>query len=386
MAHILIVHTRYQIPGGEDAVVESEVGLLRAHGHRVTLYQRDNAELQQQPAWTVAVNTLYSRRAQRQLGEELDRHRPDLVHVHNTFPLLSPAIHHSIKARGLPCVQTLHNFRLFCLQAQFLRGGRVCEDCLGHAPWRGVVHGCYRGSRAASAVTAAMLGTHRLLGTWQRLIDRYIALNDFCRELFIRGGLPAERIAVKPNFLDAPALADPLQPRHGAPLFVGRLSDEKGIATLIEASRQPGLPRIDVVGSGPLQAQVAAAPGLRLIGPLPAAEVYRRMLDAPVLLLPSLWYENFPRTLVEAWAHATPVIASRIGALATLIDEGHTGLLTEPGSPADLARALRWAMDHPVEMRRIGAAGHRRQQRDYSAAANHARLLEIYREAGLKSA
>jgi glycosyltransferase involved in cell wall biosynthesis len=388
---ILVAHNAYRQRGGEDMVVDAEVALLRQHGHAVQLLLQHNDDIDDRAGTggraALALQTLWSRRSTAALHAAVAAQRPEVVHVHNTFPLLSPSLYWACAAAGVPVVQTLHNFRLACPQAMFLREGRVCEDCLGRLPLPAVRHGCYRGSRAQSAVLAGMLVLHRGLGTWQHKVARYIALNDFCRDKFIAAGLPAARLVVKPNFVDAPPPAG--LPRRGF-LFVGRLAPEKGIATLAEAWRRHADRRdvqrdvqheLTVAGSGPEAARLAGLARLQAPGALAPPEVRRLMDGALALVLPSLWYENFPRTLVEALAAGLPIIASRIGALAGLVQEGRTGLLFEPGNAADLARTLAWAEAHPHEMARMGEAARADFEAHYTPARNLAQLLAIYRQA-----
>jgi len=372
---ILIVHNAYQQRGGEDSVVEAEVELLRAHRHTVELHQKDNAEIAGMSRWHLLTATIWSRRTVADMGSILGRARPDLIHVHNTFPLISPSLYWAADQAGIPVVQTLHNFRLFCPQAMFLREETVCEDCLGHVPWRGVTRACYRGSVAQSAVLAGMVTTHRVLGTWRNKVTRYIALNEFCRRKFVEGGLPAERVMVKPNFVD---FAAPPAGERSDFLFVGRLSAEKGIRTLVDAALKIPEARFAVAGSGPEAGLLAAAANLRALGPLPSAAVRERMVAARVLVLPSIWYENFPRTLVEAFGCGLPVIASRIGALAELVEDGVTGLLFEPRNADDLASKLRWAHSHPAEMARMGRAARAHYETHFTAAGNYRQLMAIY--------
>jgi glycosyltransferase involved in cell wall biosynthesis len=245
-------------------------------------------------------------------------------------------------------------------------------------PWRAVAHRCYRGSAAQSAAIASMLVLHRAIGTWRDRVTRYIALNDFCRERFVAGGLPARRVVVKPNFVRAGAPPD--GPREGL-LFVGRLSAEKGIETLAAAlARSPDL-SVRVAGDGPAAGRLREVPNAELLGALPVAAVMQLMERAGALVLPSVWYENFPRTIVEAFAKGLPVIASRLGAMAELIEDGRTGLLFEPADPEDLAARMRWAVAHPQQMREMGERARRTYLERYTPEANMRRLDEIYREA-----
>jgi len=375
---VLIAHNAYQQHGGEDIVADAEAQLLREHGHEVLTYRRHNDELAHIGRLQAAVDTLWSRRTTRELGELLRAQRPDVVHVHNTFPLISPSLYAAAHEAGVPVVQTLHNFRLLCPQAMLLREGKVCESCVGHAPWAGVVHACYRGSRAQTGVLAGMLVLHRALGTWATKVQRYIALNNFCRDKFIEGGLPAARIVVKPNFVDLPAPA--ALPRRGL-LYVGRLAPEKGIATLAQAAR--GLPpgSLRVAGTGPEAERLAGLPAVVMLGALSAEQVAQEMAQAVALVVPSLWYENFPRTLVEAFACGLPVLVSRLGALESLVEHGRTGLHVQPGDAAAWATALQAALDDAPRMAAMGAAARELYEREYTAAANHGMLLAIYQDA-----
>ena len=387
-ATILVVHERYRQGGGEDVVVAAETALLARHGHRVETLILDNDVIPDPPRRReqvgLAIGAVWSRSSVARLRHELRLLRPDVVHIHNTLPLLSPAIYSVCRREGVATVQTLHNYRLICPAATLFRDGGPCEDCVGKfLAWPGILHACYRGSRAQSATVAAMLSTHRLLGTWRRDVDRYIALTEFARDFFVRGGLPAERVAIKPNFVDP----DP-GPGVGGDgfLYAGRLAPEKGVATLVQAfATLPSGARCRIVGDGPLRDNVAQAIGagaaLELAGALPRGEVLHSMRTARAVIVPSTWYEMFGLTVVEAFASGRPVIASRIGTLAELVDDGRTGLHFRAGDPVDLARAVTWAQGHTAEMRSMGAAARREYEDRYTAEVNYPALVEIYRTA-----
>lgn len=377
---VLLVHNAYQQSGGEDSVVADETALLRRKGHEVVEMRRDNDDIRRMGRAELVADTWWSRDAHREATGLLLRHRPDVVHVHNTFPLVSPSLYWACADAGVPVVQTLHNFRFACPQAMFLREGRVCEDCLGRMPWPALRHGCYRGSRPQTAVVAGMLALHRTLGTYRTRVSRYIALNEFCRSKFVQAGLPASRIEVKPNFADIERVDDAAA-RDGF-LFVGRLSPEKGMHTLDAAWALQGAGRrLRVAGVGAQDAALATRAGVTMLGALTQAQVLREMRAALALVLPSIWYENFPRTLVEAYGAGLPVIASRIGALADLVEHGVTGLLFEPGDADALGRALNWAAVNPARMAEMGANARARFEALYTPDINYARLTEIYRSA-----
>jgi glycosyltransferase involved in cell wall biosynthesis len=381
-ARVLMVHNAYQQRGGEDSVVDSEVALLRTHGHEVHVYARHNDDIDGGSKLSVAAQSVWSGRTSSDISAIMASFRPDVMHVHNTWPLVSPSVYWAAKRLNCPVVQTMHNFRLMCPQAMFLREGRICEDCLGHVPWRGVLRGCYRESVAQTAVLASAVTFHKSIGTYDRAVTSYIALNAFCRNKFIEGGLPADRIVIKPNFVE-----DTGQPqwdeRHGG-LFVGRLSVDKGVDVLLEALKA-GASRVDVIGAGDLQDKVKAQLGEAALGFLPVGEILQRMRQASYLVVPSLWYENFPRILVEAFSCGLPVVASRLGALAELVEEGQTGLLFEPGNARDLTVKLQWAQGNPDAMRQMGQRAREVYETRYTPDINYKRLIEIYDQAIIRT-
>lgn len=376
---VLFVHNRYQQRGGEDSVVDAEIALLRNYAHEVDFYERHNDGIEGVSRLGLLCQTMWSKITTAELTKRLEVLQPDVIHVHNTFPLISPSLYWAASRAKVPVVQTLHNFRLLCPQAMLLREERVCEDCLGHVPWLGIMRGCYRESKLQSAVLTGMLSLHRGLGTYQNKVTRYIALNDFCRAKFIEGGLPAERISVKPNFVNM--LAPDFNGRRGGMLFVGRLSSEKGISTLANAAGRLSDVSFSVIGTGPDEGLFSHLSNVHLLGFHDQEAVCAAMCRATCLIMPSIWYENFPRTLVEAFACGLPVIASRLGAMAELIEDGRTGLLFEPGNEIDLAEKIAWAESHPDTMRRMGDAARAEYEAKYTPEINYHQLMEIYTEA-----
>jgi len=384
---ILLVHNRYQQPGGEDVVFEQERQLLENAGHRVATYCRNNSEIDDSSLvkrLQLVKNTVANPQSRDEILQLLGKENFDLVHVHNTFMLISPVIYSACQQAGVPVVQTLHNYRLLCPAATFYRQGHACEECTQHGVWRGVQYGCYRDSRAATAAVALMLTVHRRRHTWTDCVDTYVALSKFARSKFVDGGLPADRIRVKPNFVQP----DPGQRGNGSgtyAAYVGRLSPEKGLATMLSAWKLLGnrVPLV-VVGDGPmyvgLQKQVREQ-GLTSIsfrGRLPRAEAQAVVKDARFLILPSACHENFPMGMAESFACGVPVICSRLGALEELVDDGRTGLHFTVGSAEDLAAKVDWAWANPDRMREMGAQARREYETRYTAERNYPLLMDIY--------
>ncbi len=376
---LLVVHNRYHYRGGEDTVVDAEVALLRQHGHQVMLYTRDNRELASMNQREAATDVLWSRRTETDIRRIHLEYTPDLIHAHNTFPLISPSLYAVAHQMKIPVVQTLHNFRLLCPQAMLLRNGSSCEDCIGHLPWRAVLHRCYRNSLPQSAITAAMIFMHRIRGTWQTEVTRYIVLNQLCRDKFVEGGLPFERMRIKPNFVrvvEKPEWHD----RHGG-LFIGRLSAEKGLHTLAAAVQRLPPVQIDVYGKGPLQSLVGETPGLCYKGFHESTVLQARLREAAYLVMPSTGVESFGLAAIEAFACGTPVIASRHGGLKEIVVQGKTGLLVPPGDAGALAQAIAYAESHPTEMLAMGRAARQVYLERYTPETNYVQMIRIYREA-----
>ncbi len=379
---ILLCHNYYQLRGGEDQCFEDEAALLESHGHEVLRYTRHNDDIASMGSLQAARQTLWSSRTYRELRVLLARHRPDVVHCTNTFPLISPAAYYAARAEGVPVVQAVHNYRLLCPKAQFLRDDRVCEDCLHRRiPWPAVLHKCYRDNRMASVAVSALVAWQRLSGMTRRLVTRFYTLSDFARNKLIEGGLPGDRIDVKPNFLfDMPDMGTG---RGGHAAFVGRLSPEKGVSTLLAAwAAQTNLPPLRIVGDGPLAEDVQAAAGtdprIEWIGQQPLAKVCRILADAACLVMPSVCYETFGRTVMEAFAVGTPAAVSRLGAMAELVDEGRTGTTFAPGNADALADSVLALLADSERLAAMRTAARAEFEQRYTAEANYGMLCGIY--------
>jgi glycosyltransferase involved in cell wall biosynthesis len=386
---VLFVHNRYQERGGEDAVFEAEASLLEANGHRVGRLVFDNRDLPEAPSAVDALRlgaaTVWSRPARRRLKQALAELAPEVVHFHNTFPQVSPAAYSVCHDAGAAVVQTLHNYRLVCANGLLYRDGAPCEECVGRrVALPALRHACYRGSRAQTGAVVSMLALHRLRGTWGKDVDVYIAPSQFLRDKLIEGGLSAERIAVKPNFLEP----DP-GPKTCAgdyALFVGRLTPSKGVETLLDAyRRRDDLPPLHVVGDGELSSAVedAAHRDDRIVyrGRLGREGVMAEMGGAACLVFPSRLYESFGLVAIEAMASGVPVVASNLGAIPEIVAGGRTGVLFEAGNADDLGEKLACAASSPATLQWMGAAARAEYLCKYGGERNYELLIEVYERA-----
>jgi len=383
---ILLVHNTSQQPSEEDVVFGQERQLLERAGHKVLTYCRSNWEIAGYSGLkrlALAKRMVWARDSRQEVARLLHCEKPDLVHVHNTFLMVSPSIYSACREAHVPVVQTLHNYRLLCPAAEFYRDARVCEECARGGLWHGVLHGCYGRSRAATSAVALMLAVHRRLHTWNGGVDLFIAPSEFSRRKFIEGGIPADKISVKPNF----ALADPgCRSQAGVyALFVGGLSPGKRVLTLLTAWQRLFVPvPLLIIGGGPerkpLQAYAerAGLTGVLFLGHLPHDEVVAALKGAQFLVFTSEWYENFPMTIAEAFACGVPVICSRLGAMQEIVADGRTGLHFTPGHPDDLAQKVEWAWTHPEQMAEMGRAARAEYEAKYTAERNYETLMETY--------
>ncbi len=385
---IVVCHNYYQQPGGEDQVFAEEVELLRGRGHDVVTFTLHNDEIKKRggPMGLVALvgDTVWNRGVHGQIRSLVQREKPQVVHFHNTFPLMSPASYYAAREGGAAVVQTLHNYRLMCPNGLFLRDGKVCEDCLGRTPWPAVVHKCYRDARGASAVAATMLTVHRAMGTYRDAIDVYVALTEFSRAKNVEGPVPAHKCVVKPNFINIDRGAG--DGAGGYALFVGRLDPGKGLEVLLDAwGRIKGERRLKIIGDGALaplaRAAADADPRIDYVGRRPLEEVYLAMGEAGFLVVPSTWYEGFPRIIVEAYCKGAPVLASRLGALEEVVVDGETGLHFSPNDAADLAETINLAFSSPENLARMRRAARDRFESRYTADENYRQILAIYQRA-----
>lgn len=379
---ILIVQNHYIGFAGDDVVVANESSLLSAKGHEVSLWSVHNKDLTTLSSRIhTALSLTYSRQSKAGLSRHIAEFRPDVMHCHNLFPQITVSAYDAAAEADIPIVQTLHDFRSVCCINGFLfRNGRICELCVAGSSYWGAWHRCYRNSGLGSFVAAHALDRQRRAETLQQRVGRFIVLSEPSRRRFIAAGLPGERIVVKPNFMSDPG-TPPAFSRQGA-LFVGRLSPEKGLQTLVKAWEGIEFP-LRILGGGPLPLCISSdlSRWISVLGHRPHAEIGPAMRQARFLVMPSEYIEGFPMVIVEAFANGLPIIASRLGTMADVIEDGVTGLHFTAGDPDDLAAKASWAITHCDRMAEMGAAARRVYENRFSEETNYHVLLKIYRDA-----
>jgi glycosyltransferase involved in cell wall biosynthesis len=386
---VMLVHNRYRsaMPSGENRVVDQEAEALTAAGHEVILFEKHSDEIE---GWSWAkkaslpARVAWSRETHHDLKVSLRQYRPDVVHVHNTFPLLSPAVLYACRDAAVPVVATIHNYRLACASGDFFRHGTVCHDCARGLPVPAVLHGCYRGSRLASAPAALATGVHR--SAWRSLVSAYVFISASQRDLLAGFGLAQDRIFVRHNLI--PRRNKPEAPRGPTVVYAGRLDEAKGLRLLMagwdryhSSSNRRGL-RLVVAGAGPLQDEVAAwastRPSVEMVGQVDSGRCSELISQARAVLVPSAWEETFGLVVVEAMAVGTPSIAAGHGSFVELINPGVDGVLFRPGDPAALAVAVADVEAHPEQYEAYGEQARKTYEQRFDPDQSLKHLLEIY--------
>jgi len=383
---ILLVHNFYQQFGGEDQVVLHELERLKEK-HDVYFYSRHNNDLLQLGAIgkvSAVMGTLDSQRTRADIRALVRESRPDVAYLHNIYPLISPSIYHVLHSLGVPIVQVIHDFRPLCANGWFYNEGGVCERCKTGNYLHAIRHRCYKGSYAYSALYAAALTYMRGSGALEK-VDAFVCLTEFARRKLLSAGVPGERLFVRPNCIDA-ATIEPAVGSGDYIGYIGRLSKEKGVWTLIHAMERVCGPVLKLAGTGPEESAIRdyieakRIKNIQLLGFISGTERQEFLRNCMFSIMPSQWYEMFPMVLLEVWASGKPVIGSRLGATADLIEEGMTGLLFESGDPVDLARKIDSLYRTPERVARMGSQARALVERKYSPAASHSLLMQIFHQ------
>ncbi|WP_211831078.1 glycosyltransferase family 4 protein [Kistimonas asteriae] len=380
-----MVHNRYQVHGGEDVVFENEKNLLAFNSFSVSEYVVTNTSIN---GFLDQVKTLkdvkFSEQQRRIISERVSLLNPCLIHAHNIFPLLTPSIFHACQDAGVPVVYTLHNFRNLCPTATLMDDGKICERSLQASSWWTVPKRVYRNSLIGTAALAYMVDYHKSKGTWQTHVDRYIALTEFAKAKFIAGGFPADKISVKPNFIEDPQKGNKIiEKKGGYAVFVGRLSEEKGLSILLEAWKAINYP-LKIIGDGPMKSfvekQSANNLNIQFLGFQNTSTIFYLLQNADFMIMPSTWYETFGLVMIEAFANGTPALVSNIGSMAEIVSDGKTGLHFEVGNPDSLAEKAEYLILHPKITREMGVNSRQEYLQKYTPEINIEILLDIYRQ------
>ena len=408
---VLMAHNYYQQPGGEDGVFAAEIAMLKEKGHSVIEYTEHNDRIREMSPLAVFRDTLWSSYTYKRFVKLIKKEKPDIAHFHNIFPLISPSAYYACKKMGVPVVQTLHNYRLLCPGAIFYRDKKICEKCIGNPfpiyqtsqdykdshffqasritghrlnifPWPAVRYGCYHKSVLHSFAVSLMLFLHRVFGTWRSKVDAFIALTEFGRMKFIEGGLSEDKIFVKPNFISS----DPGKREKAGDyaLFVGRLTREKGLYTLLEAWETIKDASLKIVGDGPLMDELKDytvkrnMKNVEFLGSIEKEEVFSFMKNADFLVFPSEWYETFGLVGIEAFSCGVPVVASSIGAMKDIIKDLHSGLTFEAGNASSLKNKIKYLLENKEKIEVLGKNGRMEFENKYTFQMNYNILINIY--------
>ena len=381
---ILQIHNSYIFKGGEDTVVEQERNLLVENGHEVFQLKKKNKEeiINLIDKLKVAKNLSYSYAAKNIVYNEIKKINPEIAHIHNTFPLWSASVFDACIENNIPIVLTLHNYRTICANGLFFRKKKVCEQCLNRSPYHSVLYGCYQNSRIKSLPVAKMIDDNQKKNTWSKKINRFIALTNFAKKKFIQANFPEEKIRVKPNFSSTQILSDTTNNALKKNcIYVGRLSEEKGITTLLKAWEKINFP-LKVFGDGPLNHRLNKnQPNINFIGDQPRNIVIEEMKLSKFLIFPTEYYEGFPMTILEAFESGLPVLASNIGSVSEIIKDKYNGVLFETGNIHDLRTKINWLLSNSNECQKIANNALKECAIKYSKEENYKTLIKIYEEA-----
>lgn len=383
--NILLIHNKYQQKGGEDVVFQVEGELMASHGHQVERLLFDNSQIKTtRDVILSGIGSVYNVQSAHRIEAVIRFFRPDVIHVHNFFPLASPAVFFVAARHQIPVVVTLHNYRLICPSYTLYHDGKIYEKSVDKIfPLDAVLKGVYRESKVQTASTVLMTGLHKLGGTWKNKVDRYIALTRFAKNKFLHSslGVSASQLVVKPNFTDDLGVGE--RQRENFFLFIGRLTGEKGIETVLESAAAGGY-KLSIIGDGPLKEMVethaATYPNIEYLGFRQKPFIISQLKKCKALIFPSVWYEGFPMTILEAFSTATPVICSRLGGMAEIVEDKINGLHFHAGNSADLTEKVNSLHTDAEFAGALGRKARADYEEKYTPEKNYLQLLSIYEE------
>jgi glycosyltransferase involved in cell wall biosynthesis len=381
---ILLIHNFYQQFGGEDAAALADKALLESHYEDVLFYTRDNSEIHDF-TWVnkllFPAQVFYSRRTKRDLQKIVKERRPNIALIHNFFPLVSPSVYHFLHSRGIPIIQVIHDFRFFCPNGWFFTQGQICERCKAGNYLNAVRFRCYRDSYLSSTLAASSIGLNRRRGMLEK-ITAFICLTDFLKQKLLEGGIPEEKIFIRPHFMDTSAVA-PCYRKGEYALYLGRISPEKGIWTMVRAFQRLKRVRLKIAGTGPMEAALGryvkenAVENVELVGFKSGADKWKLLADSLFVVAPSECYETFGLAVLEAYAAGKPVVASNLGSLPYVVEDGKSGVLFEPGNVEDLIEKVNGLLANPSSIASMGSHARGLAEMKYSPGQSYRTLLDI---------
>ena len=382
--NVLLIHNYYQNPGGEDKVFKNEYNLLKSNNVNVSKFIVNNNEIELNNKFMVGINSIWSFYYYKKLSKILKSNNYHIVHVHNTHAKLSPSIYYACKNYGIPVILTLHNYRICCPKATLFRKNNVCELCVKrHFPYHGIYYKCYHNSILHSIILSLSIAFHKKIGTYRQTINHYIALTNFSRNIFVKAGIPRKKISVKPNFIVSDSSFSKRNKKYF--LFIGRITKEKGIKTLLRTWALNKDYPLKIVGDGDLKEYVKheikqkSLKNVEYIGHISSEDTIIKLLrNSYCLIVPSLWYEGFPMTIVESFNTGTPVIASNIGSLSEIVQHKNNGLLFMPDDAHDLSLKVKWAWNNENYINLYSINARKEYEKKYTSQENFNQLMAIY--------
>jgi len=387
---IFLIHNSHRSgsSSGDDIVFKKESVLLESHEQKICKINPSNDEYDKNGVLQKILTILqvpWSFNYYKNIKQLLIKENPDIIHLHNIFPFISPSVFYAAASVGIPIIQTLHDFRYLCPIAFLMRSGEICDECKDGAFLKSVEYGCFKGSKLQSIPIALMLKLHWYLNTFKKQIDGYICLTESQRKIFLDAGFDERKLFMKPNFVDDTFNKE--EYRYGDyAVFIGRLGEEKGVRTLIGAWKNlPDIP-LKIVGDGPDSNEFKSLvrdlniKNIEFLGYKPYLECRKILNNARFLIMPSIVYETFGLSNIEAFSHCKPVIASNLGAMADIVKDKTTGFLFTPMNTRELAEKVRWLWNNPEECKRMGFNARREYEEKYTPGRNYEMLMNIYRE------
>ena len=375
---VLIVHNFYKIRAGEYSVLKNEIKLLKDNGNEVITFYKDNKNIKSFYSKVIYfLRIVYSKNIFKEFDYYLKQNKPDVIHVHNFFPIMTPAIFFAAQKNNIPIVHTLHNYRLICPTSTLMHNNRIYEKSIINGSFSTIIDKVYRNSYLGTFALARMISYHKKYNTWDTQVDKFIALTNFSKSKFIEANFLIDKIEIKSNFVFD--MYDPESDKKEYALFIGRISEEKGIRCLIKAWEKIDY-KLIIVGTGPLENFVKRQLNENIIflGKQNKEEIRVLMNAASFLIIPSIWYEGFPMVILEAYSAGLPVLGSRIGSIEEVVLDNITGLHFKPNDSRDIVKKVNRIIKDRELLKKISKNSRKEYLEKYTPSKNYDILINIY--------